>query len=272
MSVALKHCRKCNTDKPLSDFQKRPNGIIWGPCLMCINQTRRKRRLRVIDRIKKQKREYYLRHREEILAKAHAQVVEKRPVRRAWRENNPDKIKAQKKRHYWKHRDRLLAKKKAEHRPLTEKQKFQIKAWNEANPDRIREKARLRMKKRWASDPEFRIMSVLGCRLRDALKRQRTSKKNRTLALLGCSIVSFKTFIATKFKPGMSWDNYGSYWELDHIIPCALFDLTKEEHQKVCFHFSNYQPLSGHENSSKSDRLPDGSFARWSKTKDQFLP
>ncbi len=42
----------------------------------------------------------------------------------------------------------------------------------------------------------------------------------------------------------MNWENYGKFgWHIDHIIPCDSFDLTKEEEQRRCFHYSNLQPL-----------------------------
>jgi hypothetical protein len=42
----------------------------------------------------------------------------------------------------------------------------------------------------------------------------------------------------------MNWGNHGKYgWHIDHIKPCASFDLTKPEHQRECFHYTNLQPL-----------------------------
>ena len=49
----------------------------------------------------------------------------------------------------------------------------------------------------------------------------------------------------------MTWDNYGK-WHVDHIIPVSRFDLTDPEQQKICFHFTNLQPLWGGENIGKS--------------------
>lgn len=50
----------------------------------------------------------------------------------------------------------------------------------------------------------------------------------------------------------MTWENYGFYtWHIDHIRPCASFDLSDPEQQKICFNYKNMQPLWAHENLSK---------------------
>jgi hypothetical protein len=60
----------------------------------------------------------------------------------------------------------------------------------------------------------------------------------------------------------MSWDNYGKIWQIDHILPIELFDLTNQEQQKICFNYSNLQPLLISDNTSKQDLLPNGKRAR----------
>ena len=67
----------------------------------------------------------------------------------------------------------------------------------------------------------------------------------------------------------MTWDNYGigkHKWCIDHIKPCALFDLLLPKEQKKCFHYSNLQPMWASENSSKIDKLPNGQLARFFKS------
>jgi hypothetical protein len=63
-------------------------------------------------------------------------------------------------------------------------------------------------------------------------------------------------YLESHFKTGMTWENHGKFgWHIDHIIPCASFDLTDLEQQKKCFHYTNFQPLWWRENILKSDNL-----------------
>lgn len=105
---------------------------------------------------------------------------------------------------------------------------------------------------RYWNDVNFRIGLNLRSRIRSALKRN--SKSSSTKDLIGCSVAELKLKLAEKFKPGMSWENYG-LWQIDHIIPCAAFDLSKSSNQHVCFHFSNLQPLWAEENRTKSNKI-----------------
>ncbi len=51
----------------------------------------------------------------------------------------------------------------------------------------------------------------------------------------------------------MCWEKRN--FEIDHIIPCSSFDLTKDENQKACFHYTNLQPLTKEENMKKSNKI-----------------
>lgn len=107
---------------------------------------------------------------------------------------------------------------------------------------------------RYYNDPKVRMSALLRGRLYRLLKRNGAHKSASMITLLGCSLESFKIYIESLFSPGMTWENQGT-WHLDHIIPCALFDLTKPEHQKACFHFSNIQPLWELDNMRKGMKL-----------------
>ena len=60
---------------------------------------------------------------------------------------------------------------------------------------------------------------------------------------MGCTVQEYRNNLESQFKPEMTWENHGKIWEIDHIIPLSLFNLTKEEEQKRGFHHSNTQPL-----------------------------
>ena len=47
---------------------------------------------------------------------------------------------------------------------------------------------------------------------------------------------------------------------IDHRRPCASFDLTKEEDIKMCFHYTNLQPLWGAENLRKGAKFDPETF------------
>lgn len=125
----------------------------------------------------------------------------------------------------------------------------------ERSPDRIKSKKE-NLKKMYANNPsydsnrkkhlyktdiQFKLKTRYRGRINDAFKGK--VKDFHTLDLLGCSIPEFKTYIESKFLPTMTWDNYGDYWHLDHILPCDSFDMIDIDHVKKCFHYTNHQPL-----------------------------
>ena len=85
---------------------------------------------------------------------------------------------------------------------------------------------------------------LISHRIREALRKQSLKKSKRAVSYLGCSLDEFVAHVESKFEQGMAWENYGfNGWHLDHMRPCASFDLTKPEEVHACFHYSNYQPL-----------------------------
>lgn len=107
-------------------------------------------------------------------------------------------------------------------------------------------------------DPNKRILSRLRIKLCKTVNR--SCKSGTAIKLLGCSITDFWMYLESRFEPGMTRENYGEVWHVDHIMPCAIFDLTKPEHQKRCFHFSNLQPLFARDNLIKNDKIVTDQF------------
>lgn len=118
------------------------------------------------------------------------------------------------------------------------------------NAEKLKAGVIARTKERLQSDPLFRMIHNMKTNLRRAIKHNK--KSNSTAKLTGCTMDDLRNHIASQFKTGMTWDNYGE-WEIDHIRPCSSFDFSKPEEQKACFHFTNLQPLWKADNRRKSD-------------------
>ena len=90
---------------------------------------------------------------------------------------------------------------------------------------------------------------------------QGTEKTEKTMKLLGCNIEEFRDYIESLFIQGMSWSNR-SEWHIDHRKPCSTFNLQNEKEQKMCFHYTNLQPMWKSENLSKGARFIEEDFDR----------
>lgn len=80
-------------------------------------------------------------------------------------------------------------------------------------------------------------------------------KKQKTMQYFGCTSDELKVHLQSKFKHGMSWNNYGPVWEVDHIVPCDSFDLTDDYQVRLCNHYTNLQPMLKYLNRSKSNKF-----------------
>lgn len=154
--------------------------------------------------------------------------------------------------YYWKNKVQVLAYRKSWAQKNRERSNAIKKAWDLRNPSYKADRKR----KRWATDPTFRLKCNLRSRVNKALKGK--CKSETTLKMLGCGVEDLWIYLESKFKTGMTRTNYGTVWHVDHIMPCAIFDLSKPEHIKRCFHFSNLQPLFAEDNHRKGAKVAFG--------------
>jgi len=100
-------------------------------------------------------------------------------------------------------------------------------------------------------DPERVIRKYLRSRFWNVMSGR--SKSGSVMQYVGCSVGELRKHLQSLFSDGMTWENYGQ-WHVDHVRPCASFDLTDPAQVSKCWHYSNLQPLWGSENCSKRDR------------------
>jgi hypothetical protein len=187
-------------------------------------------------------KKYYENNKEKILFKI-----------KEYRLNNLDKIKLTNKNYYENNKEKINKKKKQYYLNNLDKIKKYYKKYVYLNKDKIN-----KYKNEWKlnkikNNPTYKIKDNLRHRIYMALKG--TVKSKRTIDLLGTSIDNLWNHLEKTFKPGMTKNNYGKIWHVDHKIPCASFDLTKPEEQAKCFHYTNLQALFAKENLSKGAKL-----------------
>lgn len=123
----------------------------------------------------------------------------------------------------------------------------QTKAWRENNRDK--HNAWYAEKRK---DPLYRLAHNLRSRLYDFLSGR--IKHKNTESLTGCSFEELKKHLEAQFEPGMTWDNYGSYWSVDHKEPFISIDPNDKIALERITNFSNLKPLTIEENSRKASK------------------
>jgi hypothetical protein len=101
-------------------------------------------------------------------------------------------------------------------------------------------------KKEHNTNMNYRIKKSLAARLRTVLV-----KEDSTMNYIGCNIQYIREWFEYNFTNEMNWDNYGSYWSIDHIIPVCKFNLLLEDEKYKCWNWSNMIPVTIKYNSSK---------------------
>ena len=125
-------------------------------------------------------------------------------------------------------------------------------------PRQTHEERLAKLRERRRSDPTYRLLKNLRSRLWHALHGN--SKSAATRELLGICVDECRKYIEAQFTEGMSWDTIA----VDHIVPCASFDMSDPQEQRRCFHYTNLQPLFPPDNSSKGAKItPQAAKREW---------
>jgi len=152
-----------------------------------------------------------------------------------------------------KHRTEYNRQYKLKHKErLSEYNKKYLSKYYRKNKSKLLAKARVYVRRRRRNDPKVRMIHNLRRRLHHAISG--LSRSQRTLDLLGCTIVELQKHLKSSFVRGMTWKNYGKVWHIDHIRPLSSFDLLLEKEIKKSFHYKNLQPLFASDNLRKSNK------------------
>lgn len=137
----------------------------------------------------------------------------------------------------------------------TDEEKKRIAEQNRRYRERNKSHLNAKRRERLSKSPTRKVTSLLRCRVWRAIRSKSALKCGSTEKLVGLSFPRLMRWLESQFQHGMSWANYGQ-WHIDHIIPCAAFDLSQESQQLVAFNYRNLRPLWGKENIVKGDSVP----------------
>lgn len=265
-----RECNKCGDVKPLTEYPSavKPSGNVSyrRKCKACILSERRERYANdpaYREYTKTRSITGYARRREKAVAQ-----------KAKYREVNKEKIKEKRKKAYCadieksrkETRDRYAAdpdsaKKRREWRAKNiERSRLTNKLYRLKKGDELRMKRNIYHSTKRKTDIKYAIRSRLSSRVRLALRRYlkgaKVRKCERSSMLLGCSVDEFKQKLESQFTEGMTWAKFlEGEIHIDHIMPCASFNLTKEKEQRKCFHHTNLQPLWAKDNLIKGGKI-----------------
>lgn len=238
-----KVCSICKINKSINNFgnDKKSKDNKNACCKQCRSKQTKIYREKYKDKIKIEQ----------------ANIYKKNRIQRLIYAKNRNKqisqsIKEYRKLYYEKNRKLLINKSKLYYDNNKDLISAKAKVYREKNVKKISS----RHMNRYRFEPIYRFKHCCRNRINKAIKGF-GQKSKKTLDLLG--VKEWKNFIEhienQFYKDNrINWSNYGE-WHIDHIIPCASFDLSNEEEQKKCFHYTNLQPMWGIDNIKKGKKI-----------------
>jgi len=177
---------------------------------------------------------------------------------------NAEYYKAKAKEYYAENQERMLEinkqyrKENAEHlkqkaNEYRAENRHRSRAWNKKYRDANKDKIMSKLRERRRNDPFLRLRDAIRGSIRAYLGSKKT-RRGSTFEIVGCTPDFLRGHLEKQFKPGMTWENYGSHWHVDHRIPLASGNSADEI--KGLSHWTNLQPLEAIENIIKSDKIP----------------
>jgi hypothetical protein len=142
-----------------------------------------------------------------------------------------------------------------------EKSNKYSREWCKNNREKVREYVRegqRKLMRERRKDPVFRLRCNVSRQIGHALKRANGSKRGESVMKhLPYTQEQLREHLEKQFDDNMTWENYGTYWHIDHIYPQSLLPYDSMEHPNFqkCWSLDNLQPLEGKANIRKSNKL-----------------
>jgi hypothetical protein len=142
-----------------------------------------------------------------------------------------------------------------EHPERKEKHRAGTKKYMKENRDKFRDREKTYKRKRLYENIKIRISHNISTYIRSSLNSSKNGCHWETI--VGYTLNELILHLESQFNDIMNWNNYGSYWQIDHIVPIAAFNYISYEDEafKKCWSLKNLQPLPISINCSKGDKI-----------------
>lgn len=243
-----KFCTMCKQNKLKSEFTKcktNKDGLD-NRCKSC--------KKIINDSLREVKQKHYNEHKEQYIQRAKAYRQEHKEQIRSYRNQNKEEYLKKYKEYNETHKDQRKQYKQ-EHkesirqynREYNKRYKEKYKIWVKEHPEKIKQ---YRQTKQNRDSFKLRVVSCVATALQ--CNNNKTANLD-SVGLVVYNLEQLKQHLESQFTPEMNWDNYGSYWELDHIIPQNLFNFNSSQDSdfQICWSLANLRPLTVKENRSR---------------------
>jgi len=276
----MKVCSRCNAEKNKNEFIKRSHNRdgfgAW--CKQCArdhakekhtinkemnNARSQKWKLNNPDKVKEYSKKWYL-----------ARIEERRNYAKQYAKENKEKIeeyrnktkeqKAVKAKIYRiENKDRIKITSMAWAANNKERKCIALKKWRQVNPEK-NNAAMQRSNIKRGESIKYRISGSVSRRIRTSLYNNNSKAGCHWENLVGFTLSELMFHLSSLFTAEMSWNNYGSYWEIDHKIPINAFNFktTDDVGFKYCWSLENLQPLEKIANRSKGAKVDKDVYER----------
>jgi len=267
----MKICKDCNKEKELSEFWKKKDEIRVAFCKHCGKIRNKKRYQSNKNKFREMNKKYYHENRQVRLEQNKKDYQKNRESRLIQAEEYRNRIKSsvskdgltlpniKEKRctccrrillidQFYIRKTKNLYESKCRHCRTKESRLYRKKN---------KEKIKLRRKKYKKAPIKSRIFINLRKRLAYCMQHLKNKTKT-TKILLGCNSKFFLQWIEFNLDlDNLDFKDYGKTWQIDHVIPCKLFnfDDSDTDSYRFCFHWSNTRPLDKSKNASKQDYI-----------------
>lgn len=244
-----KECRKISKKKYYAEYRKNNSENI--------KKLAKKHR----DLHKEKTKEYYNNNKEKINKYTSNWQKNNKCKLKEYYDNNKEKYAEIRKRYYQKNKRKIIDKNK-----IYSKENY--KEYYSNNKEKIIKRATKYAKNERLINPAYRIRAAISLRISNAIKNKKTKS---SLKYIDFTVNELMLHLESKFQEGMTWDNQGLEWHIDHIKPVAAFKLIKDDGEldfeqiKVCWSLDNLQPLWAKDNIIKGSWYEvDGKMCRFS--------